>query len=143
MPDRSFVDAMLAGAIRGVKVHLITPLQADQWLVRLAQESYYGELLAAGVKIHLYRPRFLHAKHISVDDDVCAIGSSNLDMRSFALNEEDMVFFYDRSVVADLARIQDRYMRESELLADLEKWKKRPPLRRTAQRLARLVDSVL
>ena len=143
VPDRSFVDAMLAGAIRGVKVHLITPLQADQWLVRLAQESYYGELLAAGVKIHLYRPRFLHAKHISVDDDVCAIGSSNLDMRSFALNEEDMVFFYDRGVVADLARIQDRYMRESELLADPERWKKRPPLRRTAQRLARLVDSVL
>ena len=143
VPDRPFVDAMLAGAIRGVKVHLITPRKADQWLVRLAQESYYGELLAAGVKIHLYRPRFLHAKHISVDDDVCAIGSSNLDMRSFALNEEDMVLFYDRGVVADLARIQERYMREATLLDDPEKWKERPALRRTAQRLARLVDSVL
>jgi cardiolipin synthase len=142
VPDRPFVDAMLAGAIRGVKVHLITPLQADQWLVRLAQESYYGELLAAGVKIHLYRPRFLHAKHISVDDDVCAIGSSNLDMRSFALNEEDMIFFYDRGVVADLARVQERYMSEATPL-DRDEWKMRPPLRRTAQQLARLVDSVL
>ena len=142
VPDRPFVDAMQAGAIRGVKVHLITPLQADQWLVRLAQESYYGELLAAGVKIHLYRPRFLHAKHISVDDDLCAIGSSNLDMRSFALNEEDMILFYDRGVVADLARIQERYMSDATPL-DPEEWKVRPPLRRTAQRLARLVDSVL
>ena len=65
-------------------------------------------VLEAGVKIHLYRPRFLHAKHISVDGDLCAIGSSNLDMRSFTLNEEDMILFYDRGVVADLARIQER-----------------------------------
>jgi cardiolipin synthase len=142
VPDRPFVDAMQAGAARGLDVHLITPEQADQWLVRLAQESYYAELLAADVKIHLYRPRFLHAKHISVDDDLCAIGSSNLDMRSFALNEEDMLFFYDEGVVADLARIQDRYIRESTLL-EKKAWEQRSPLRRTAQQLARLVDSVL
>ena len=142
VPDRPFVDAMQAGAARGLDVHLVTPFQADQWLVRLAQESYYSELLAANVKIHLYRPRFLHAKHISVDDDLCAIGSSNIDMRSFTLNEEDMVFFYDRDVVAGLARIQERYFRDSTLL-DPEDWKKRPAFRRTAQQLARLVDSVL
>jgi cardiolipin synthase len=142
VPDRPFVDAMQAGAARGLDVHLVTPEQADQWLVRLAQESYYAELLAAGVKIHLYRPRFLHAKHVSVDDDLCAIGSSNLDMRSFALNEEDMLFFYDTGVVADLRRIQERYIRDSALL-DPEDWEKRPPMRRTAQQLARLVDSVL
>jgi cardiolipin synthase len=142
VPDRPFVDAMQAAAIRGLDVHLVTPMQADQWLVRLAQESYYSELLAAGVKIHLYRPRFLHAKHISVDDDVCAIGSSNLDMRSFALNEEEMVFFYDREVVAGLARIQERYFRDAELL-DPARWAARSPFRRTGQQLARLVDSVL
>ncbi len=142
VPDRPFVDAMQAGAARGLDVHLVTPEQADQWLVRLAQESYYAEMLAAGVKIHLYRPRFLHAKHISVDDDLCAIGSSNLDMRSFALNEEDMLLFYDRGVAADLRRIQNRYLRDS-IPLDPKDWEKRPALRRTAQQLARLVDSVL
>jgi len=142
VPDRPFVDAMQAAAIRGVEVHLVTPKKADQWLVRLAQESYYAELLAAGVKIHLYEPRFLHAKHISVDDDVCAIGSSNLDMRSFALNEEEMVFFYDRDVVAGLARVQERYIRDSKLL-ETDEWDARSPIRRTGQQLARLVDSVL
>ena len=142
VPDRPFVDAMQAAAIRGLQVHLVTPKQADQWLVRLAQESYYAELLAAGVRIHLYEPRFLHAKHISVDDDVCAIGSSNLDMRSFALNEEEMVFFYDQQVVADLARVQERYIRDSKLL-ESEEWDARSALRRTGQQLARLVDSVL
>ena len=142
VPDRPFVDAMQAAAARDLEVHLITPFQADQWLVRLAQESYYEELLRAGVRIHRYQTRFLHAKHISVDDDLCAIGSSNIDMRSFMLNEEDMVFFYDRGVVADLVRIQERTMRDSkELLA--EEWERRPSLRRAAQQLARLVDSLL
>ena len=129
VPDRPFVDAMQAAAARGLDVHLVTPQQADQWLVRLAQESYYGELLAAGVKIHLYRPRFLHAKHVSVDGDVCAIGSSNLDMRSFTLNEEDMVFLYDPGVSRDLARIQERYFRDSDLLT-AEEWSRRPAWRR-------------
>ncbi len=142
VPDRPFVDAMQAGARRGLDVRLVTPFQADQWLVRLAQESYYGELLAAGVRIHRYLPRFLHAKHVSVDDDLCAIGSSNLDMRSFTLNEEAMVFFYDRGVASDLAHIQERYFRDSRELTEAE-WKARPARRRTAQQLARLVDSVL
>jgi cardiolipin synthase len=48
----------------------------------------YEDLLAAGVKIHLYRGAFLHAKHASIDDCVAAIGSSNLDIRSFALNSD-------------------------------------------------------
>jgi cardiolipin synthase len=142
VPDRPFVAAMQAAAVRGLEVHLVTPRQADQWLVRLAQESFYDELLQAGVKIHLYRPRFLHAKHLSVDDEVAAIGSSNIDMRSFTLNEEDMLLFYDREVVADLRRIQERYFRDSDLL-DAEAWATRPPLRRVGQQLARLVDSVL
>jgi cardiolipin synthase len=142
VPDRPFVEAMQAGAARGLDVHLITPRQADQWLVRLAQESFYEELLAAGVQIHLYRPRFLHAKHLSVDDDIAAIGSSNIDMRSFTLNEEAVLMFYDRGVVADLARIQDRYIRDSDLLTR-EDWQRRKPLRRTAQQWARLVDSLL
>jgi cardiolipin synthase len=145
VPDRPFVEAMQAGAARGLDVHLITPRQADQRLVRLAQESFYEELLAAGVQIHLYRPRFLHAKHLSVDDDIAAIGSSNIDMRSFTLNEEAVLMFYDRGVVADLARIQDRYIRDSDLLTP-EDWKeqqRRRPLRQTAQQWARLVDSLL
>ncbi|MCX5732041.1 MAG: cardiolipin synthase [Deltaproteobacteria bacterium] len=142
VPDRPFVEAMQAGAARGLDVHLVTPRQADQWLVRLAQESFYEELLSAGVKIHLYRPRFLHAKHISVDDDIAVIGSSNIDMRSFTLNEEAMVVFYDRGVVRDLKVIQERYFRDSDLL-DPEVWRRRPPLKQTAQQLARLVDSVL
>lgn len=142
VPHEAFVLALQAAARRGLEVRLVTPRAPDQWLVRLAQESFYDELLAAGVCIHLYRPRFLHAKHLSVDDDVVAVGSSNVDLRSFSLNEEDMVFVYDREVAARLRQVQDRYVRDSDVLT-LETWRTRPWHRQLAQRLARMVDSVL
>jgi len=142
VPDEPFLEAMQAAASRGLDVRLITPRQPDQMLVRLAQESFYEGLLRAGVKIHLYRPRFLHAKHISVDDDFAAIGSSNIDLRSFTLNEEDMVFLYDRDTCAALARVQERYVRDSDPLTR-ERWDARPRHRQAAQRLARMVDSLL
>jgi phosphatidylserine/phosphatidylglycerophosphate/cardiolipin synthase-like enzyme len=63
-------------------------------------------------------------------------------MRSFTLNEEAMVVFYDRGLASDLARIQQRYILNSDLLQK-EVWARRPPLRQTAQQLARLVDSLL
>jgi cardiolipin synthase len=142
VPDEAFQEAMQAAATRGLDVRLVTPRQPDQRLVRLAQESFYEGLLRSGVKIHLYRPRFLHAKHISVDDDVVAIGSSNIDLRSFSLNEEDMVFVYDREVCAALGRVQARYFRDSDLLTE-EAWAERPRHQQAAQRLARMVDSLL
>ena len=61
----------------------------DQFMVGHAQRSYYEALLEAGVRIYLYpAPYVLHSKHFTVDDDVAVIGSSNMDMRSFALNYE-------------------------------------------------------
>ena len=58
-------------------------------MVHHAQRSYYQPLLEAGVRIYLYpAPCVLHAKHFTIDDDVAVIGSSNMDLRSFALNYE-------------------------------------------------------
>jgi len=133
---------MQAAAQRGVAVHFVTPHQADQLLVRLAQESFYSALLDAGVRIHLYRPGFLHAKQLSVDRDVAAIGSSNMDLRSFGLDDEEMVICYDRQLTEQLFTIQERYFRDSDELTQ-QAWQKRSRLRATAQNLARLMDSLL
>src|SRR5262249_38302064 len=83
VPDEPLLQALQTAVLRGVDVHLIVSHKADQVLVGLAQRSYYEELLAAGVKIHQYKERFLHAKHMSIDDEIAVIGSSNMDLRSF------------------------------------------------------------
>jgi cardiolipin synthase len=125
-----------------VDVHLVVPEAVDQRLVRLAQESFYDALLEVGVHLHLYRPRFLHAKHIYVDGEVVLMGSSNFDLRSFGLNEEVSLVVYDDHVAGDLRAIIDRYFAHSRSLTQGE-WARRGFPRKFAQNIARLVDSLL
>jgi len=142
VPDEPFLTALRSAARRGVEVRLIVSLHGNQRLTQFAQRSYYDELLADGVHVHLYRPRFLHAKHFSVDDSIALIGSTNIDIRSFALNAEVSLIVYAPAVAAQLRKIQEHYLAQSDEL-DLASWRKRPPLERTLQNLARLADSVL
>ncbi|HMF13657.1 MAG TPA: phospholipase D-like domain-containing protein, partial [Gemmataceae bacterium] len=126
----------------GVEVHLVVSEKGDHFLVSLAQESYYEEMLEAGVRVHLYRKNFLHAKHLSVDNAVAVIGSSNLDIRSFALNAEVMLMLYDPGVAAQLADEQEHYFAHSRLLS-LEAWSERPFRSKFAENLARLLSPLL
>ncbi len=139
IPDEPLLQAMQTAVLRGVDVHLVVSEEGDQWLVSLAQESYYEELLEAGVRIHVYRMKFLHAKHLSIDDSVAVVGTSNLDIRSFALNAEVMLIIYDPGVAAELAAEQERYYGNSRLLT-LPTWKQRSFGRKSAQNLARLLS---
>ncbi len=111
VPDEALLQALQTAVLRGVEVHLVTNKLADQMLVSLAQRSYYEELLESGVQIHLYKAKFLHAKHLSIDSDICLIGSSNMDIRSFQLNNEISVLIYDTGVTNVLAAEQQRVLR--------------------------------
>jgi cardiolipin synthase len=142
IPDEPLLQAMQTAAMRGVEVHLVVSDKADQAIVSLAQKSYYEELLEAGIQVHLYHKCFLHAKHLSVDDAVCVIGTSNLDIRSFALNAEVMLMIYDSGVAAQLATEQKRYFANSSLLT-LATWGQRSFGRRFLENLARLLSPLL
>ena len=54
-----------------------------------AGRRHYGDLLRAGVKIHQRQGALLHAKTTTLIDGVwSAVGSTNLDWRSFLHNDE-------------------------------------------------------
>lgn len=142
IPSEPFLAAMCSTARRGVAVDLIVEGESNKPLVQLAQQSYYDGMLKAGVNIHRHSGSFLHAKHMSIDDDVAFIGSSNLDMRSFALNAEVSVLSCDRAVVAELKRVQDGYLRRTDRVTVEERRAVRLP-RRALENLARLTDSLL
>lgn len=142
IPDQPLLQALETAVLRGVEVHLIVPARCDQRIVSMAQQACYDPILKAGVRVHLYQPRFLHAKCMTVDDSVAVIGSSNVDMRSFALNSEISMLVYDPEVVAAVAKVNDGYMSRSKLL-HARAWNRRHPLRKTLQSIARLADSVL
>ena len=142
IPSEAFLAAMCSTARRGVAVDLIVDQESNKPLVQLAQQSYYDVMLRAGVRIHRHTGSFLHAKHLSVDDEVALIGSSNLDIRSFALNAEVSVLIYDRAVVADLKVVQDGYLRHASIVTREERRQMRVG-RRALENLARLTDSLL
>ncbi|MDF3835418.1 cardiolipin synthase [Cupriavidus basilensis] len=142
VPDEAFLQALHLACYRGVAVHLVLSQRIDQRFTQAAQEAYFGMLLDSGVRIHLYRPAFLHAKHVTIDDAVAMVGSTNMDIRSFALNAEAALVIYDRAVVARMRQIQQRYLANSALV-DRAEWQRRPLHTRTWQNLCRLADSLL
>ena len=140
MPDDSTIDALRIAALSGVEVQLILSARDNKWLARLAQQACYEELLACGVRIALYRPHFLHAKHMSVDEDIALVGSLNLDIRSFALNAEIGLICYDRRVVARMREIEAGYLADADCA---DEWRKRPHYKHGLEGIARLADSFL
>ncbi|RYZ73670.1 MAG: cardiolipin synthase, partial [Lysobacteraceae bacterium] len=142
VPDDATLSALRIAALSGVEVQLILSASNNQRLTAWAQDSFYDELLASGVRIALYRPQFLHAKHLSVDDSIAVVGSINLDIRSFALNAEIGLLCYDPELVARMRRIEAGYLADSQPL-DLREWRRRPAWRRSREGIARLADSLM
>ena len=107
VPDEPLLRAMTTAALRGVDLRLLVPSAAnnDARLVSLASRTYYDELLAAGCRIFEYQPGMIHSKCMLVDDQIAAIGSANMDIRSFYLNYEVTAMFYDSDVTEQLAAV--------------------------------------
>jgi cardiolipin synthase len=125
VPDSSMLYALTTAAQSGIEVQLFVSETSDQFGVYHAQRSYYDELLKAGVRIFLYRsPTILHAKSMTVDDELSVIGSSNFDMRSFSLDLEISVMVRGRSFLDRLRAIEDDFRSNSSELT-LEVWRKR------------------
>jgi cardiolipin synthase len=123
-------------------VELFVSEEGDQALVHHAQRSYYEELLAAGVVIWLYKaPTILHSKHISIDNDVAVIGSSNMDMRSFSLNLEVSLMVRGKEFVRQMRGVEQQYRENSRQLTS-EQWAKQPFFRTVLDGLARLTSAL-
>ena len=87
-PSRRVIRMLGEAAARGVDVRLLLPGKSDVQLVRHAGHGFYDDLLERRVRIFEYQASVLHAKTLVADGFLSAIGSSNLDFRSFELNAE-------------------------------------------------------
>jgi cardiolipin synthase len=113
VPDASMQYALCAAAWRGVKTTIIFPANNDSWLVGAASRSYYQDLLEAGVEIHEYDGGLLHTKSLTLDGEITLIGSANMDRRSFELNYENNILFYDPQLTAAMRTRQQEYISRS------------------------------
>lgn len=142
IPDEDVLGALRTAVVRGVTVDIVLSGVVDQPLVNLSQSSYYENLLTAGVRIHLYRDYLLHAKNVGIDGELAIVGSSNVDLRSFQLNEEASLLLYDADSIRRVDAIQQGYLEASDML-DLARWRRRPLLHKLGENAARLMNSLL
>ncbi len=113
VPDDKIVTALQLAAIRGVDVRVLLPELSDSRLIYLSSFSYFKELEDAGVKFYRFQKGFLHQKVMIVDDSLSAIGSANLDNRSFRLNFEVIGIVSDTAFNAEVSRMLEDDLAQS------------------------------
>ncbi|MBI4526029.1 MAG: cardiolipin synthase [Deltaproteobacteria bacterium] len=124
IPDERMVEALLSAAARGVRVVVLVPGKIDHKITYRASRINYGPLLLGGIQIFEYQPALLHAKTMVVDGVWATIGSTNLDNRSFALNEELNLTVYDAGVGQRLETIFEEDLKYSRKIT-YEEWDSR------------------
>lgn len=114
VPDEQLLFALTSAGRRGVRTVLIVPRRCDSRIVAGTCQSYYEDLIKAGIEVYEFRPGLLHSKTIVVDRRIALVGSANLDRRSFELNFENNVLFADRALAGDVRKRQDDYLAQSD-----------------------------
>lgn len=142
VPDESMLNALKGAAIRGVDTTLIVPMRVDSPIIRYAGTAFFNELLDAGVKIARYTGGLLHAKAMTIDGYMTIIGSANMDMRSFYINEEITLIVSDQVFAEQIDLIQSAYIRGSEILTK-EAWSQRTSIRRFTERALGMMSPLL
>lgn len=103
--DEKMQRALIQAATRGVRVKVLVPGAIDHNIVRRASRRQFGDMLRGGIEIYEYTPALLHSKTMVIDSVWATIGSTNLDNRSFALNDELNLIIYNRAAALQLERI--------------------------------------
>jgi cardiolipin synthase len=126
LPDKSLRRELVNAVRRGVEVTILVPgAKADHLLTRRSSRALYGDLLRGGARIFEYEPSMIHAKIALVDGKWAVVGSTNLDSRSFGLNDEVNVAIPDPAVVARLEQDFSRDLGRSSQMS-YDEWKRRP-----------------
>ena len=98
-PPHQVLQALKDAAARGVDVRLLFPEKSDWGFMNSLTHDYVPELVASGIRVFMYSGTYDHSKIFVMDDCLASCGTVNMDGRSFCINWEDTLLFYDRESV--------------------------------------------
>jgi cardiolipin synthase len=140
LPDDSLRDEITRAIRRGVSVEIIVPGQgSDHILTRTSSRHLYGEILKANGRIYEYQPTMIHAKVLIVDSLWSVVGSTNMDPRSFSLNDEVNLAIRDKTVAGELEQGFERDRAQSRSVS-YQQWRSRPVWERLTEFIGSLVE---
>ena len=143
IPTESLLESLKVAALGGVEIKILFPGRFDHYIVYQASQTYLRELLKCGAKIYFYdKKAFIHSKVITIDGEICNVGTANMDIRSYMLNYEVNTVIYDKEITARL---------DSDFIMDLqssieiteEYFDKMPVHQKFIQSLARVLSYLL
>lgn len=142
-PDAEFLVALEEAAERGVRVRILVPGGSiDQGYLRQASVNRWQPMLEAGVEIYEYQPAMYHSKLISIDDAWASVGSTNLDNRSFRINDEANINFYSAESARAIRELIEEDIEKSKRYS-LADWEGRSWYKRLYGRIGMLVGAHL
>ena len=142
IPDEAIFAALRLAVLRGVDVRILIPSRPDHRIVYAASSLFAFEAVRAGVRMFRYQPGFLHQKVVLVDDEITAIGSANLDNRSFRLNFEITLLTVDRAFADQVEQmLTEDFQQAREITAEDSRDTHR--LQQLGMRIARLISPIL
>lgn len=142
VPDEGVLGMLKLAALGGVDVRILIPERPDNPLTYFAAYAFMAPLLDAGVQIYRYQEGFLHGKYFLVDHSGAAVGTVNLDNRSFRLNFEMTAISLDREFATEVERMfLDDFSRSR--LMTREEFDTLPMWHRVMARLAHLFAPLL
>jgi len=142
VPDSQILGALKLAALRGLDVRILLPEKPDHRTVYLASFSYYQNTIPLGIQLYRYTAGFMHQKVFLVDSSCAAVGTANLDNRSFRLNFELTLLNFDPifiKSVEDMLKTDFSYSRK----VQMEDYTQRNFIFKFAVRTARLLSPIL
>jgi len=142
IPDEAVFAALRLAVLRGVDVRILLPSRPDHKVVYAASSLYAFEAVRAGVRVFRYTPGFLHQKVVLVDHEISAIGSANLDNRSFRLNFEIMLLTVDEAFAGQVDEMLTNDFAQSREI-NVQESQETHRLQKLGMRIARLISPIL
>ena len=110
IPDASILDELKTAAATGVEIEVMIPGVESSFFLEPVTTYYVGQLMEYGAKVYRYQG-YIHAKTMVVDEEVCCIGSVNMDVRSLQVDDEVCGVFYANALVRQYSAIFDEDIR--------------------------------
>ena len=143
VPDALTLQALADALKRGVKLRIVVPgKHIDSDAVRGASRATWGPLLNAGAIIAEYGPTMYHCKLMIVDGLLTSVGSTNVDNRSFRLNDEATLNIVDQAFASAQTATFEADLALAHRVTYAE-WQARPAREKLGEWLASLIGTQL
>jgi cardiolipin synthase len=143
IPDTTLAEALRTAALSGVDVKvMVSARPSGNRLPDWAGNTFIEEIVTTGVRVFLYEKGYLHNKTISIDSEICSIGSANIDIRSFSINYELNAVLYSERIAKQL---ESDFERDLEYCSEFDPaaYRKRGIASRFRDSVARVLSPIL